>query len=293
MVPNPLPKTVRLAAMLPAPFSLSDYEPFTKLGAGPFGFTELGDVTETSYRELAKQFARAFKAGATVGFSPIPRVKAVFFDMDSTVIHQESIVELAAYAGTSEEVSRITERAMAGELDFKESLRRRVATLAGLPDSIFAEVGERLTLHRGIQAFAAFCRELKVPIYMVSGGFVPLAEIIQRKVGFTAIHANVLEVEGGKLTGRVAGEIVDEDVKQRFLLETCEALGIDPREACAVGDGANDLKMMAVSGCAVGFQPKPVLLPHIQALNAAGNHAFLGPLLFGRDLMITRAKVAQ
>ncbi len=292
MIPNPLPKTVRLAALLPAPFSLSDYEPFAPLGEGLFGFAEMRDVTASSYADLMKHFARAFRAGATVGYSPVPRVKAVFFDMDSTVIAQESIVELAAFAGTSAEVATLTERAMQGELDFKDSLEKRVATLRGLPESVFAEVGERLTLMKGIQAFSAFCREVKVPIYMVSGGFVQLAEIIQRKVGFTAIRANVLEVVGGTLTGKVAGEVVDGAVKKRFLVETCKALGIDPREACAVGDGANDLAMLSAAGVAVGFQPKPVLIPHLHALNAVGNHAFLGPLLFGRDLMIMRSRVA-
>lgn len=291
--PNPLPQSVRVATLLPPPLALSDYAPFAPLSFGAFGHMQMQDVSAASYAALVKCMERAFKAGSTAGYCPVASVKAVFFDMDSTVIAEESIVELAGFAGKADEVSRITERAMQGELDFKESLLQRVATLRGLPESIFAQVGERLTLMRGIQPFAAFCREINLPLYLVSGGFVQLASIIQRKVGFTAIRANVLEVVDGKLTGQVIGEIIDGDAKERFLRETCQGLGIDPRTACAVGDGANDIKMMDAAGVAVGFCPKPVLLPHLHALNAIGNHAFLGPLLFGRDLSITRSKLAS
>lgn len=292
-VPHPLPKTVRLAALLPAPFSLSDYEPFAPIGTGTFGFAEVKDVSPLSVTDLAAGFGRAFRAGATVGYSFVPRVKAVFFDMDATVIVEESLVELARVAGKAEEVAKITERAMAGELDFREALKKRVATLKGLPESVFAEVSERLTLNRGIQPFTAFCREIRIPCFMVSGGFVQLAEPIQRKVGFNAIKACTLEVEGGKLTGKVTGEIIDADAKLKFLNETCASLGISPREACAVGDGANDAKMLSAAGVAVGHKAKPILYPHLHALNATGNHGFLGPLLFGRDLTIIRSKVAQ
>jgi len=286
----PHPHTVRLASLLPAAFSLSDYEPFQPLGSGTFGLSALTDVTATSYGDLKKTMQKAFAQGATCGFCPPETVRALFFDMDATVIAEESLVELAAYAGKQAEVHAITERAMAGELDFAAALRERVAMIAGLDASALNEVAEKLTLNRGIQPLAAFCREIGVKTYLVSGGFTALASVIQRKVGFDAIHANTLEVKNGKLTGGLASAIVDAVGKKTFVLETCAALGISPAEVAAIGDGANDIPMLQSVGVAIGFQAKPVVMPHVHAWNAAGNHAFLGPLLFGRDLGVTRRR---
>lgn len=285
-----LPAKLRLAALLPAPLSLSDYEPFTMVGSGPFGTTTVEDVSERAYKEALAAFRKAFGAGATCGISPIERAKAVFFDMDATVIAEESLVELAVHAGHGAAVERITERAMAGELDFKAALIERVAVLKGLSADVLPEVAERLTLNRGIQQFVAFCREIGVPTFLVSGGFTVLASVIQRKVGFDGIHANVLGIENGRLTGTVEGEIVDALGKRRYMLDTCTRLKIDPKAVAAVGDGANDLPMLEAAGVAVGFKPKPVLLPSLHAQNAVGNHAFLAPLLFGRDLGIRRER---
>lgn len=285
-----LPAKLRLAALLPAPLSLSDYEPFKALGSGTFGLAAVEDVSERAYKDALKAFRKAFGAGATCGISPIERAKAVFFDMDATVIVEESLVELAAFAGKAEAVGAITERAMAGELDFKAALVERVALLKGLSADVLPVLAERLTLNRGIQPFVAFCREIGVPTFMVSGGFTCLAEVVQRKVGFDAVHANVLGVADGVLTGAVDGEIVDAAGKKRFLIETCARLKIDPKSVAAVGDGANDLPMLEAAGVAVGFRPKPVLLPSLHAQNAVGNHAFLAPLLFGRDLSIRRGR---
>lgn len=287
------PKFVRVAAALPAPFVLSDYEPLTALSAGAFGFSVLADVTQVTMNELAETCQKVFKNNVTFGYCAVPRVKAIFFDMDATVIVEESLVTLASYAGKGKEVAAITERTMAGELDFKASLQERVATLKGLSATILPEVAARLTLMKGIQPFAAFCRELGVPLFLVSGGFTQLAGEIQRKVGFQGIHANVLETEDGKLTGRVVGDVVDAEAKKNFMLATCAKLGITPAEVCAVGDGANDLPLLKAVGVAVGHRPKPVLLPYLHAVNATGNHAFLGPLLFGRDVAITRARLSQ
>ncbi len=287
------PRTLRVAAALPAPFALSDYEPFTAMSTGAFGFRVLEDVTEITLKSLRADCQKVFKNNVTFGYCPVPRVKAIFFDMDATVINEESLVTLAGYVGKAVEVEAITERAMAGELDFKASLKERVATLAGLPVETLPQVAARLTLMKGIQPFTAFARELGVPCFMVSGGFMQLAGEVQRKVGFQAIHANVLETMGGKLTGRVVGEIVDAEAKKKFVLATCEKLKISAAEACAVGDGANDLPMLQAVGVAVGHKPKAVLLPHLHAMNATGNHAFLAPLLFGRDVMITRSRLMQ
>jgi phosphoserine phosphatase len=287
----PLPKSLRLAAALPAPFVLSDYEPFKPLGNGTFGIAGLGDITERAMRDLRTALSKAYAKDATVGYCAAPRIRAVFFDMDATVIVQESLVELAAFVGKAEEVARVTERAMAGEIDFKAALAERVALLAGLPESVLAEVSERLTLTRGLQPFIGFCREIGVKTYMATGGFTQLAVPIMRKVGFDGVRANVLEVVDGKLTGKTTGPIVDAAGKRAFLLETCAALGFDPKEVAAVGDGANDIPMMEAAGCGIGFQPKDVLVPHVHAVNRIGHHGFLAPLLFGRDLGITRARL--
>ncbi len=287
---------VRLATLLPAPFCLSDYEPFvathksaTPQGPRPrYGVSLQTDVTPARLKAMQAAMQKAFAADATTGYCLVDKVGAIFFDMDATVIVEESLVTLAGRVGKTEEVAAITERAMAGDLDFKEALTLRVKTLAGLSASVLPEVADGLTLSRGIQPFAAFCRQIGVPLFMVSGGFVQLAEPVRRKVGFAAIHANTLEESGGKLTGRVTGPVVDAMAKRDFVLATCAKLGIAPASAVAVGDGANDLLMMGAVGCAVGHKPKPVLRPHLHAQNADGDHAFLAPLLFGRDVGIVR-----
>jgi phosphoserine phosphatase len=182
---------------------------------------------------------------------------------------------------------------MRGELDFRQALIERVALLRGLPAGVLPQVADTLTLMKGIQPLVAFCREIGVPAFMVSGGFVQLAEVVARKVGFAGSLANVLGVKGGQLTGTVEGDIVDGEAKRRFLLSTCDRLGIPPGAVAAIGDGANDLPMLSSAGIAIGHQPKPALLPHVQAVNTAGNHAFLGPLLFGRDISILRSRLMQ
>ena len=246
------------------------------------------DVTPARFEAMQTVMQKAFATGATAGYCAVPKVRAVFFDMDATVVLEESLVTLAAKVGKAAEVAAVTERAMAGELDFKTSLTERVKVLAGMDASVLPAVADTLTLMPGIQAFAGFCRQIGVPLFMVSGGFMQLAETVRRKVGFAAIKANWLEETGGKLTGRVAGEVVDAEAKRQFLIETCARLGITPAEAVAVGDGANDLPMMQVAGCAVGHQPKAVLRPVLHAQNAHGNHSFLAPLLFGRDVASAR-----
>lgn len=285
-----VPARVRVASLLPAPTALADYEPFKPLGSGAFGVSSVADVSATSYADLTEACQRAFAAGGTVGFAPEPRIKAVFFDMDATVIQEESLVELAAHAGYGAHVAEITERAMRGELDFAAALRERVALLKGASVDILPLVAERLTLTRGIQPFVAFCREVGVPTFMISGGFTVIAGVVQRKVGFDGFHANTLGISGSTLSGTVDGAIVDGQGKKRYLLETCARLGVDPKSVAAVGDGANDLPMLKAAGVAVGYRPKPVLLPHVHAVNAAGNHAFLGPLLFGRDVGVVRTR---
>jgi phosphoserine phosphatase len=221
----------------------------------------------------------AFAQGISFGWRPVPQIKAVFFDMDATVIAEESLVELSALAGQEEAVTRITERAMAGELDFKSALVERVALIKGLSMDDVRKVITRLTLNPGIREFVSSCTKKKIPTFMVSGGFTEFAAHVQELVGFVETRTNVLEIENGRLTGRVVGNIVDAQGKKAYLHETCAKLGIKPEEAAAVGDGANDIPMLNAAGLAVGFRPKPVLLDHIHVLNGGGDHRFLEPFL--------------
>ena len=281
---------LRLASTMPADVLLSDYEPFQMIGTGKYGLSIPDSVSDKTEKQVRSKLAPIFKKQKTAGYSVLKSAKAVFFDMDSTVVAEETIVELSRFAGKEKEVSDITERAMLGELDFSAALTERVATLAGLSDEVFEKVANSMTLNKGMQSFAGFCREIGVPLFLVSGGFMQVAEHFQRKIGFQRITANVLEVEKGKLTGRTAGPVIDAEGKLAFMKDICEKLGVSMSEVAAVGDGANDLPMLKAAGVAVGFCPKPILYDHVHAVIADGDHSFLAPLLFGRSVQHLRRR---
>jgi phosphoserine phosphatase len=186
----------------------------------------------------------------------------VVFDVDSTLIEDEVIELLAEVAGKREEVAAVTERAMAGELDFAESLIERVKTLAGLPDSVFADVQKRITITTGAKRLIDAVHAAGGKVGAVSGGFnqllTPLAEILDLDFA----RANQLEVVDGFLTGKVLGAIVDRQAKADALLEWASATNTPIENTVAVGDGANDLSMMAVAGLGVGFNCKPIVREH-------------------------------
>ena len=185
--------------------------------------------------------------------------KVIAFDMDSTLINIECIDEIAAAVGKKAEVAAITEAAMRGEIaDFKESLRRRLALLAGTPASALDEVyRERLRLNPGAEALVAAAREAGLKTLLVSGGFTHFADRVRERLGMDRAKSNVLEIVDGKLTGRVVGEIVDGEEKRRQLLTMCADVGCSPQQAIAVGDGANDLPMMGEAGLSVAYHAKP------------------------------------
>ncbi len=184
------------------------------------------------------------------------------FDMDSTLITIECVDEIAAMAGKGPEVAAITEAAMRGEIaDYKESLRRRVALLAGTPASVLQRVyDERLHFTDGAQTLLSACRAAGLTTLLVSGGFTFFSDRVCEQLGIDRSRSNALEVEGGRLTGRLVdqpwGDICDGDEKRRALLETCASVGCGPERAIAVGDGANDLPMMAAAGLSVAFHAK-------------------------------------
>jgi phosphoserine phosphatase len=185
--------------------------------------------------------------------------KAMAFDMDSTLINIECIDEIADAVGKKAEVAAITEAAMRGEItDFKDSLRRRVALLQGVPAGALQEVyDQRLRLNPGALALMSAARAAGLHTMLVSGGFTFFSERVKAQLGMNEAHANTLEIENGLLTGRVLGDIVDGEAKKQHLLSLCARLGCDPRQSIAVGDGANDLPMMGASGLSVAFHAKP------------------------------------
>jgi phosphoserine phosphatase len=183
----------------------------------------------------------------------------VVFDVDSTLIEDEVIELLADVAGKRAQVAEVTERAMRGELDFAESLRERVAVLAGLPESVFADVYARITPTKGVQELIDAVHAAGGLVGAVSGGFTQVLTPLAAKLGLDFARANDLEIKDGKLTGKVEGRIVDRAVKAESLLEWAAASGIDPKNTVAVGDGANDLDMLATAGLGVAFNAKPIV----------------------------------
>jgi phosphoserine phosphatase len=202
------------------------------------------------------------------GFSPPLRLadyKLVAFDMDSTLINIECVDEIAAIAGRRAEVAAITEAAMRGEIvDYKDSLRRRLALLRGVPVAALEAVySQHLQLNPGVEQFVGACREAGLKTLLVSGGFTFFSDRVRRRLGLDFARANMLAIEDGALTGELVdrpwGDIVDGAEKRRVVLEVCELMGITPEQAIAVGDGANDLPMMAVAGLSIAFHPKPAV----------------------------------
>jgi len=185
--------------------------------------------------------------------------RLVCFDMDSTLIQTEVIDELAACAGVGEQVAAITEAAMRGELDFCESFRRRMALLEGLDESVLAGIAERLPITEGAERLIGTLKQLGYKIAILSGGFTYFAEQLQRRLGIDYVHANRLEFEQGRLTGKVAGPIVDGTRKAELLREIAEREGIRLEQVIAVGDGANDLPMLSIAGLGIAYHAKPLV----------------------------------
>ncbi|MBL8447320.1 MAG: phosphoserine phosphatase SerB [Zoogloeaceae bacterium] len=181
-------------------------------------------------------------------------------DMDSTLINIECIDEIAALHGLKAEVAAITEAAMRGELDFKGSLTRRVALLAGLEESALAQVyQQRLELNPGAERLIAGLKDAGIHTVLVSGGFTYFTDRLKDRLGFDEAWSNELEVTDGRLTGRVVGDIVDANAKACHLRQARQVLGLEAAQVMAIGDGANDIPMIAAAGFGIAYRPKPVL----------------------------------
>lgn len=186
----------------------------------------------------------------------------VVLDCDSTTIQDEVIELIAEAAGTREQVAEVTERAMRGEIDFSESLRERVATLAGTPESVFEATYRRVRLTPGIHELVAAVHARGGLVGVVSGGFHEVLDPLAADLHLDLWRANRLEVVEGVLTGRVTGAIVDAEAKADALREWAEEAAIPLSSTIAIGDGANDLKMMAVAAISVAFNAKPIVREH-------------------------------
>ena len=217
--------------------------------------------------------SRLFEPGLLVqGFDPPVSLKnfsLIAFDMDSTLINIECIDELAKFAGVGDQVAKITEATMRGEIkDFKDSLRRRVALLKGTHESALQDVlANALALNPGAKTLVSTCKDQGLKVLLVSGGFTFFAHAVQEMLGIDYTRSNVLEIKDHVLTGKLItqpwGDICDGQEKKNMLLQTCAQLGISAAQAIAVGDGANDLPMMQAckeaGGLSVAFHAKPTV----------------------------------
>jgi phosphoserine phosphatase len=215
----------------------------------------------------AKEFAPGLEIQGIIPPLALKDFKLIAFDMDSTLINIECVDEIADAVGKKEEVAAITEAAMRGEIaDYKESLRRRVALLAGVTVADMEMIyTQRLQLNPGAETLVQACKAAGLKVLLVSGGFTFFTDRIRDRLGIDFTRSNVLEIRSatncGELTGRMVdqpwGDICDGAEKRKMLLETCAQLGISPKQAIAMGDGANDLPMMNEAGLSVAYHAKP------------------------------------
>jgi phosphoserine phosphatase len=212
--------------------------------------------------------------------------RLIVFDVDSTLIQQEVIEMLAARVGAQDAVAAITEAAMRGELDFAESLHQRVATLAGLPAEVLDEVSEELKLTPGARTTLRTLRRLGYYVGVVSGGFRQVIEPLAHELMLDFVAANQLEIVDGKITGRIIGPIIDRAGKAKALRDFAQQVGVPMAQTVAVGDGANDIDMLAAAGLGVAFNAKPALR---EIADASLSHPYLDTVLF--LLGVTRGEI--
>jgi phosphoserine phosphatase len=198
--------------------------------------------------------------------------KLVVMDVDSTLIQQEVIELIGKRAGKEAEIREITERAMRGELDFEASLRARVALLSGLPESVLDEVRGEILLTPGARTLVSTLKKLGHSVAVVSGGFTSVIEPILQELEITHYRANTLEIVNGKLTGNIVGDVIDRAAKATALREFAALEGVSIEQTIAIGDGANDLDMIAAAGLGIAFNAKP-------AVKAAADSSLSAPYL--------------
>lgn len=218
--------------------------------------------------------------------------RLICFDMDSTLIETEVIDELAVRAGVGDKVKAITERAMRGEIDFKESFTERVALLKGLDESVMKEIAENLPITEGVDRLMYVLKQYGYKIAILSGGFTYFGNYLKNKYGIDYVYANELEIVDGKLTGRYVGEIVDGRRKAELLKQIAQVERVDIAQTIAVGDGANDLPMLSEAGLGIAFHAKPRVVANArQAINTIGLDGVLYFLGFKDSYLEERGKL--
>ncbi|HSX68806.1 phosphoserine phosphatase SerB [Nocardioides sp.] len=237
-----------------------------------------GVPTDALRTELVKESRKRGVDVAVQESSLLRRgARLIVMDVDSTLVQGEVIEMLAAHAGCEAEVALVTEAAMRGELDFEQSLRERVALLAGLDASALDKVYDEVQLNPGARTMVRTLKRLGYRFAMVSGGFSAVTDRIAADLGFDYARANDLEVVDGKLTGRVVGAVVDRAGKAAALREFAAELGIDEKSVIAIGDGANDLDMLNAAGLGIAYNAKPVVQ---EAADTAVNVPYLDTIMY-------------
>ena len=218
--------------------------------------------------------------------------RLICFDMDSTLIQTECIDELAEKAGVGEQVRAITESAMRGEIDFKESFAQRVALLKGLDESVMKDIAENMPITEGVERLMFVLKRYGYKIAILSGGFTYFGEYLQKKFGIDYVYANELEIIDGKLTGRYLGDVVDGKRKAELLRLIAQVEKVDIAQTIAVGDGANDLPMLSLAGLGIAFHAKPKVVANAkQSINTIGLDGVLYFLGFKDSYLEERGKL--
>src|SRR6478736_3665588 len=251
------------------------------------------DISGADVAALRRELAiEAAVRGVDIAVSPSGLARRgrrlVVMDVDSTLIQDEVIELLAAHADREQEVAEVTAAAMRGELDFAESLRARVAALAGLPESVLGEVRDAIRLTAGARTLVRTLKRLGFTVAVVSGGFIEVVGPLAEELGIDHAHANRLEVRDGVLTGRVVGDIVDRAGKAAALRRFAAEAGLPLSRTVAIGDGANDLDMLEAAGLGVAFNAKPVVR---EQADTAVNVPYLDAVLY--LLGITREEIEE
>lgn len=220
-----------------------------------------GHISEENWLQFRKDLMHHSSTGLDISFQKDDIYRRsrrlICFDMDSTLVGTECIDELAARAGVGEQVKAITASAMRGEIDFVESFTRRVALLRGLDEAVMEDIARNLPYNEGLERMMRTLKMVGYKTAILSGGFTYFARALQQKFGFDYVYANELEIEDGKLTGRYVGDVVDGRRKAELLKLLCQFEGINLAQAVAVGDGANDLPMISISGLGIAYHAKP------------------------------------